>query len=463
MNYIQFIDTPELMGDTFQGESRQPMRTVLTAAYGLPLTDDQTSFFKKVAGGRNPPKKRVNALAIGIGRRNAKTETVMSVALYICAIEGSSERIQSRLSPGESAVVAVISPDRNQSKIAMQYAAGMVEQSPVLRSMVIRQDSECIEFSNRTRIEVNTASFRAVRGRTLLALILDECAFFRTDNSANPDVEIYRAAVPGLATLGGMVILISSPYAKRGLLYSMHQDHYGRDSTTLYIKGSTLDFNPTLDPQIIYDALRDDPEAAKSEWLGEFRSDLEAFISREVIESCTRTSPLELPYNNKFRYFGFADPAGGGQDEFTMAIGHHEGDVTIVDVVRGLKGTPSAIVAEYAQLFKAYKVSSIIGDRYAGSWPADEFKKHGITLNHSEKAKSDLYVDCLPMLNSGRVELPPDTILTNQLTNLERRTSRSGRDSIDHPSGGHDDRANAMAGLVATNAKRSRYTLANVS
>ena len=48
MNYIQFIDTPELMGDTFQGESRQPMRTVLTAAYGLPLTDDQTSFFPEL-------------------------------------------------------------------------------------------------------------------------------------------------------------------------------------------------------------------------------------------------------------------------------------------------------------------------------------------------------------------------------------------------------------------------------
>jgi hypothetical protein len=31
---------------------------------------------------------------------------------------------------------------------------------------------------------------------------------------------------------------------------------------------------------------------------------------------------------------------------------------------------------------------------------------------------------------------------------LERRTSRGGKDSIDHPPGAHDDVANAMAGAM---------------
>jgi hypothetical protein len=38
--------------------------------------------------------------------------------------------------------------------------------------------------------------------------------------------------------------------------------------------------------------------------------------------------------------------------------------------------------------------------------------------------------------------------ITAQLIGLERRTARGGRDSIDHPPGGHDDVANAAAGAL---------------
>jgi ribosomal protein L37AE/L43A len=38
--------------------------------------------------------------------------------------------------------------------------------------------------------------------------------------------------------------------------------------------------------------------------------------------------------------------------------------------------------------------------------------------------------------------------LISELSSLERRTGRSGRDSIDHPPGGHDDMANAAAGAL---------------
>jgi hypothetical protein len=55
----------------------------------------------------------------------------------------------------------------------------------------------------------------------------------------------------------------------------------------------------------------------------------------------------------------------------------------------------------------------------------------------------------LPLLNSGRVELLDHKRLVAQLCGLERRTSRAGRDSIDHVPGGHDDIANGVAGAVA--------------
>jgi hypothetical protein len=132
-----------------------------------------------------------------------------------------------------------------------------------------------------------------------------------------------------------------------------------------------------------------------------------------------------------------------------MAIGHMEKNTVVVDLVRGQRGTPSVIVEEYTAILKTYKILEVHGDRYGGSWPRDEFQKWRIEYKTSEQAKSGLYQDTLPMLNSGRVELPPDDRLMLQFMGLERRTSRSGRDSIDHAPNGHDDRANAVAGLIA--------------
>lgn len=90
------------------------------------------------------------------------------------------------------------------------------------------------------------------------------------------------------------------------------------------------------------------------------------------------------------------------------------------------------------------------GDRYAGEWPREVFRKHGIEYSVADKAKSDLYRDLLPLLNSGRVELLDVPRLVTQLCSLERRTARGGRDSIDHPPGAHDDIANCVAGVAIT-------------
>ena len=68
-------------------------------------------------------------------------------------------------------------------------------------------------------IAVHANSYRTVRGSTLLAVVMDEVAYWRDETSATPDVEVYRAVLPALATTGGMLIGISTPYRKVGLLY----------------------------------------------------------------------------------------------------------------------------------------------------------------------------------------------------------------------------------------------------
>jgi hypothetical protein len=92
----------------------------------------------------------------------------------------------------------------------------------------------------------------------------------------------------------------------------------------------------------------------------------------------------------------------------------------------------------------------VYGDRYGGEWPREQFQKRGIFYEPADKSKSEIYVDLLPLINSGAADLLDSDRLVTQIMSLERRTSRGGKDSIDHAPGGHDDVANAVAGALVT-------------
>ena len=79
---------------------------------------------------------------------------------------------------------------------------------------------------------------------------------------------------------------------------------------------------------------------------------------------------------------------------------------------------------------------------------SERFVAHGIVCEQSAEPKSSIYGALLPLLNAGRVELLDVPRLHAQLLSLERRTSRQGRDSIDHPPNAHDDLINAAAGAL---------------
>ena len=441
---------PALFGDQFSGESWNAWRALLAGFFGLLLNDDERQHFLSLTGRQSVPQSAFEELWLVVGRRGGKSQCAALLAVYEAAFNDYTDR----LAPGEVATVMVLAADRKQARAAFRYISGLLHSNPMLERMIVREDKEAIELSNRTVIEVHTASFRAVRGYTVACCIADEVAFWRSEDSANPDYEILNAIRPAMATLEGKLIALSSPYSKRGELWNAHRRYYrSHDPSVLVAQAPSKTMNPSLPQRVIDQAYDRDPESAKAEYGAEFRSDLEAFIVREVLESVTRPDPLELPYNSRNRYMAFVDPAGGGQDEYTLTIGHREKKHLVVDMVRAKRGVPAAITEEYSSLLKSYSVRKVHSDKYAGSWPADEFKKHGITIEYSPKPRSELYLDALPAITSGRVELPPDSKLLTQFVGLERKTSRAGRDSVNHAPGAHDDRANATAGLIALNAQ----------
>jgi hypothetical protein len=171
---------------------------------------------------------------------------------------------------------------------------------------------------------------------------------------------------------------------------------------------------------------------------------------------------------SELKYFGFCDPSGGSSDSMTLGIAHvivrsvnggKAQNFVILDALREIRPpfSPDRVVWEFSELLRAYGVSEVSGDRYAGAWVVELFSKNRISYRASEKSRSEIYLDFLPLLNAGRAELIDERRLVAQLCSLERKSSANGRDSVDHPRGSHDDLANAAAGALVLASASANY------
>jgi hypothetical protein len=120
---------------------------------------------------------------------------------------------------------------------------------------------------------------------------------------------------------------------------------------------------------------------------------------------------------------------------------------------------PSQVIDELIPLLKSYRIGKVTGDRWAGGFPPEAFQRGGIRYEATKESKSDVYRTALPMLNSGRIVLPKNDRLFNQLVSLERHVARGGHDVIDHPRDQHDDLANAAMGAAVSAGTFGGYSL----
>lgn len=418
----------------------------LKALFGLPMSEEERELFQQCTGRADPPAGGVRESWLVVGRRGGKSMVLALIAVFLAAFVDWS----AYLSPGERGTIMVIAADRKQARTILRYVRALLRVS-LIAELIDRETAEAIDLANGITIEILTANFRTVRGYTLIAALCDELAFWRSEDSANPDAEILAAIRPAMATVpSAMLLCASSPYARRGVVWDAFCRHYGKTGPVLVWKADTRTMNPTVPQSIIDEAIEADPASAAAEYGAEFRSDLESYISREAVDACVVGGRYELPRASGVGFGAFCDPSGGSSDSMTLAIAHREGDKVVLDAVREIRPpfSPDGTVREFCALLKVYGLSVVVGDRYAGSWPAEVFGKYGVEYKASEETKSAIYINLLPQLNSGRVELLDHPRLIAQLCALERRTARSGRDSIDHPPGAHDDVANAVAGAL---------------
>ncbi len=223
LSIIETIEDPKLFEPWFAGASWDAWKAVLRAIYTLSMSASDRDQFRALTD-RDPPTRQPREVWIIAGRRAGKD----SVASVIAAHAAAFFDPKGKLRGGERACVLCLACDRDQSRIVLNYIRSYFTDIPMLRDMVRGERADGLGLANGVDIVVATNSYRSIRGRSVLCAIFDEVAYWRSETSVAPDVETYHAVVPGLATLPNSVLIgISTPYKKSGLLYDKWRQHYG--------------------------------------------------------------------------------------------------------------------------------------------------------------------------------------------------------------------------------------------
>jgi hypothetical protein len=453
---LQAMIEERLFGTTFSSPSFWTWKVVAKLIDGKPLTEQrEIELFRACTGRTKLPTKPVRRAVILAGRRAGKDRFLSSVAIWRAALCANWKK---HISAGEQAVVILLGADKRQASILRRYAEGLL-QTPLLANEVRRRTDDVIEFSNGAMVEIATNDARLVRGRSAICVLGSEAAHWKTSElSSSSDEEVVSAAEPSMAMCpdGGLLLLGSSVHRKRGYMYRRFKQLHGNDDADdlcWYAPSTTM--NPSLPQRIVDDALAADPYKAGAEYLGRWREDIADFVPLDVVEAATDFDVRERPPQPGIRYFAFADAAGGtGKDSFGLACAHCENDAvrTVkLDLVRERKPrfVPAVVITELAQVLRAYGISEIWGDGFAGGFHLGEWQRNGIIFRACENTTSENYLHMLPMLLSGRVRLINNETLRSQLTSLERVTLNT-REQVRHPQieSAHDDVACAASGAL---------------
>jgi hypothetical protein len=439
MNIIQAIEHKDMFLDCFEDLSTWKLWIVLLkAAFAIPMTEWELEQFKKFTERTEVPTQEVKSLVICAGRRSGKSFIIALMAVYLSVCRDW----RPKLSVGEWATVQVIAADRAQATTVLSYISGILNSTEALKKEETKETKQEITLpERRVKIIIQTASFRTLRGRTLIACICDEICFW-LDQGASPDHLIVEAAVPALMTLrelGSKLIMLSSPWAQRGIFYEYFKEGWGKNIEDELVWRSAIEKQ-----------LKRNPESASSEWLSHWRSDLAAFLRAELIDELTVEGRYELAPVPGQHYLGFADTSAGGKDAYSMAIAHREGDALVLDCVRYYDPPfdPYHVTAEYCGLFKDFWIDTVHGDRFTGTWIETAFRQNNVRYIPSKLTKSDIYLGIEAEFHRKNVQLLDNERLIVEAKNLERSTRKVGRPLVDHAPMGSDDVINSAAGAL---------------
>ena len=383
----------------------------------------------------SPKAKRF--VVMRLGRGSGKTTMCSAYAVYcaICQHPG-------KIGPGDTPYVITIAPDLPTAKLSISMCREMIRRNTALERLVVGDEKQIITLRRPDGLQVKIEAFAAarggstVRGRTILAFLLDEAEFFTSGEGYTvSDGDIFRALKPRLVRHGkGM--LVSTPWPVETLMGQMFDKNWkvGEDATaikapTMLVRGDDDDVRANVE-----DERERDPENCRREYDCEIDGiGGEGWFDGTCLAS-SKNKDMLLPgaYNPLWPTCAAADLAFKN-DSSTLCVvqydGHRYRTVALVEVRpspgRPLK--PSAVMKRFAEVAKSYGCSYIVADGHYRESFKEALAENGMSLVDAPeglKGKQESFSRVRAVLHEGLVLLPEDELSTRLIQQAKLVTAK---------------------------------------
>jgi hypothetical protein len=377
------------------------------------------------------------------------------------------------LAPGEQAAAIVVAPDLRLARQGLRFALGAMQSSADLVGLIENETHDSFQIRRHDGRVVSveclpaTRGGSAVRGRSLVAALLDEFCFFRDSDSIVNDAAIFEAVSPRIVT-GGQAVVVSTAWAEAGLLFKLFTEQHGKPINVIVAHAPTALMRPSEAKRVAAEYERDPINAARefgAEFIGTGAGAYFDGASVKASVEVGRVAPLSPDPTS--RCFAAADFAFTSDHSAICIVRVTESMATLVDwlEIKPQKGAPlkpSQVCAEFATLCMRHGVDALIADHHSKEAVREHLSNCGIRFQEAEggnAAKVKAYGRAQAMLREGRVSLPNLPRLITQLKEVTVRPLAGGGLQISHArrtGKGHGDLSAALVLALAASAPHCR-------
>lgn len=422
------------------------------------------------------PKKlkdiKINKIDLICGRRSGKTLLSAVISIY-CAISNNWKPF---LKKTPFATVLIMSHSREFSDEVLEIIRTLIESSHVLSALINKDKKNTSSTMNlkvpwiingtqiqysRVQIKVAAASSKTTRGVAACAILCDEIAFWNLDESMKEtDAKIMKAVRPAMKQFRefGMLIKLSSPGIKQGVLYGEYKKHRAGELPPSYAVFKAPSWVMTPDDVVPSEEFKEefdlDAESFDQEYRGNFADSLSFFITPEYIDMAVlKKVTFMAPEADATKYTAAIDAAYKG-DRFTFSVTAYVNGKLKQYMSKSWEGTKQKPVSAYEvaefirNVTKQFNIDEVAADQYSFQPLKEIFGTYGVNLKEyvfTPAFKKKIYWNLKKLVHSQQIDLLDNEIQTRELKELIVEQGQSGNIKIGHPAGGTDDFADSLA------------------
>jgi hypothetical protein len=419
----------------------------------------------------NVKAAKINKINLICGRRSGKTLLSAIISIY-CAISNNWKPF---LKKTPFATVLIMSHSKDFSDEVLEVIRTMIETSPILSRLINREKKNSSSTMNlkvpfilgnriensRVQIKVAAASSKTVRGVAACAILCDEIAFWGLDETMKEtDERIMKAVRPAMKQFKeyGMLIKLSSPAIRRGVLFNEYKKH--REGTlpntyAVFKAPSWMMNSPAiLGTQDLKEEWLLDPDSFDVEYRANFMDSLSNFIRPDTIDKAVMPRIQFMAPDGKGIKYRAAIDAAFKSDAFTFTVSAYVNDRLKVYVSHGWKGSKAKpvsanAVAEYVRTTcKQFGIDHVAADQFAFQPLKEIFERYNVNLQEytfNTNYKKKIYANLKKLFHNLQIDIPDNEILVRELKELVVEQTGTGNIRIGHPQGGSDDYADSLA------------------